>query len=99
MLREQLRQARVFEGLGAGCVLIGGGSRLSAIGEIAEQVMRCPVRLGSVNGIPRMPNSLAQSDFACCVGLLMYTHRARVGRIKEEQQSMKARLRALFVGA
>jgi cell division protein FtsA len=99
LLREQLRQARVFEGLGAGCVLIGGGSRLSAIGEISEQVMRCPVRLGSVNGIPRMPNSLAQSDFACSVGLLMYTHRARVGRIKEEQQSMKARLRALFVGA
>ena len=99
MLREQLRQARVFEGLGAGCVLIGGGSRLPSICEVAEQVMRCPARIGNVNGIPRMPTSLAQSDFASCVGLLMYTHRARVGRIKEEQQGFKARLRALFVGA
>jgi len=99
MLREQLRQARVFEGLGAGCVLIGGGSRLSAIAEIAEQVMRCPARVGSVNGIPRMPNSLAQSDFATCVGLLMYTNRARVGRIRDEQLGIKAKLRALFVGA
>lgn len=99
MLREQLRQARVFDGLGAGCVLIGGGSRLSAIAEIAEQVLRCPARIGSVNGIPRMPNSLAQADFASCVGLLMYTHRARVGRIKEDQAGLKARLRALFVGA
>jgi hypothetical protein len=52
-----------------------------------------------VNGIPRMPTSLAQSDFANCVGLLMYTHRARVGRTKEEQHGFKARLRALFVGA
>jgi len=99
MLREQLRQARVFEGLGAGCVLIGGGSRLPSTCEIAEQVMRCPARIGNVNGIPRMPTSLAQSDFASCVGLLMYTHRARVGRTKEEQQGFKARLRALFVGA
>jgi cell division protein FtsA len=99
MLRDQLRQARVFEGLGAGCVLIGGASRLPGICEIAEQVLRCPARTGSVNGIPRMPISLAQTDFASCVGLLMYTHRARVGRIKEEQQSLKARLRTLFVGA
>jgi len=99
MLREQLRQARVFEGLGAGCVLIGGGSRLPSICEVAEQILRSPARIGNVNGIPRMPTSLAQSDFASCVGLLMYTHRARVGRIKEEHQGFKARLRALFVGA
>lgn len=99
MLREQLRQARVFEGLGAGCVLIGGGSRLSAISEIAEQILRCPSRVGQVSGIPRMPTSLAQSDFASCVGLLMYTHRARVGRTRDEEQGFKARLRALFVGA
>ena len=99
MLRDQLRQARVFEGLGAGCVLIGGGSRLSGISEIAEQVLRCPSRLGNVSGIPRMPTSLAQTDFASCIGLLLYTHRARVGRIKEEQQSLRTRLRTLFVGA
>ena len=99
MLRDQLRQAGVFEGLGAGCVLIGGGSRLPHICEIAEQVMRCPARVGNVSGIPRMPINLAQSDFASCVGLLMYTHRARVGRMKDEQQGIKARLRTLFVGA
>ena len=99
MLRDQLRQAKVFEGLGAGCVMIGGGSRLPAIGEVAEQVMRCPARAGNVHGIPRMPTSLAQSDFASCVGLLMYTHRARIGRIKDDQQGVKARLRALFAGA
>jgi cell division protein FtsA len=98
MLREQLRQAGVFEGLGAGCVLIGGASRLPGICEVAEQVMRCPARLGTVSGIPRMPVSLAVSDFASSVGLLMYTHRALVGRAREEQQGFKARLRALLAG-
>lgn len=99
MLREQLRQAGVLEALGTGCVLMGGASRLSAIAEIGEQVLRRPTRVGSVSGIPRMPTSLAQSDFASCVGLLMYTHRARVGRVRDEQAGIKARLRALFVGA
>jgi cell division protein FtsA len=99
MMRDQLRQAGVLEALGAGCVLIGGGSRLQAIAEIGEQILRCPTRIGGVSGIPRMPTSLAQSDFATCVGLLMYTHRARVGRIRDEQLGIKARLRALFVGA
>lgn len=99
MVRDQLRQAGILEALGAGCVLLGGASRLPAISEIGEQIMRCPTRLGRVNAIPRMPTSLAQNDFASCVGLLMYTHRARVGRIRDEQQGIKARLRALFVGA
>src|SRR5256885_12173096 len=45
----------------------------------------------SVSGIPRMPSSLAQTDFASCVGLLMYTHRARIGRVKDEQLGIKAR--------
>jgi cell division protein FtsA len=99
MTREQLRQAGVLEALGAGCVLMGGGSRLAAISEIGEQVLRCPTRPGSVSGIPRMPANLAQSDFASSVGLLMYTHRARVGRVRDEHPGIKARLRALFVGA
>jgi cell division protein FtsA len=99
MLRDQLRQAGVLEALGTGCVLMGGVSRLPAIAEIGEQILRCPTRLGSVSGIPRMPTTLAQNDFASCLGLLMYTHRARVGRIRDEQLGIKARLRALFVGA
>ncbi|MBV9434644.1 MAG: cell division protein FtsA, partial [Acidobacteria bacterium] len=99
MLREQLRQAGVLEALGSGCVLTGGASRLPAIAEIGEQILRCPTRLGNISGIPRMPTRFGQSDFASCIGLLMYTHRARVGRIREEHAGFKARLRALFVGA
>jgi cell division protein FtsA len=99
MTRDQLRQAGVLEALGTGCVLMGGASRLPSIAEIGEQILRCPTRPGSASGIPRMPTSLGQNDFATCVGLLMYTHRARVGRIRDEQLGIKARLRALFVGA
>jgi cell division protein FtsA len=97
LLRDHLRQAGVFEAIGAGCVLAGGGSRLSLIVDIAEQVMRCPARLGRVSAIPKMPSIFAQPDYAASVGLLLYTHRARVGRLREEQ-GIKAKLKSLFVG-
>lgn len=97
LLRDHLRQAGVFEAIGAGCVLTGGGSRLSLIVDIAEQVMRCPARLGRVSAIPKMPSIFAQPDYAASVGLLLYTHRARVGRLREEQ-GIKAKLKSLFVG-
>jgi cell division protein FtsA len=98
MLREQLRQAGVFEAVGAGCVLTGGGARLGLIVDIAEQVMRCPARLAHVSPIPRMPATLNHPEYSTSVGLLLYTHRARVGRMREEQ-GLKAKLKSLFVGA
>jgi cell division protein FtsA len=97
LLRDHLRQAGVFEAIGAGCVLTGGGARLSLIADIAEQVMRCPARLAHVSAVPRMPNIFAQPEYAASVGLLLYTHRARVGRMREEQ-GIKAKLKSLFVG-
>ncbi len=97
MLRDQLRQAGVFDAIGAGCVLTGGGARLALIADIAEQVMRCPARLAHVSAVPRMPSMFAQPEYAASVGLLLYTHRARVGRMREEQ-GIKAKLKSLFVG-
>jgi cell division protein FtsA len=98
MVRDNLRQAGVLEALGAGCVLTGGGARLAAIAEIAEQVLRCPIRVGGAAAITRMPPSLAEPEFCAAMGLLLYAHRSRVGRI-QQQQRFTERLRSLFVGA
>ena len=98
MVRDNLRQAGVLEALGAGCVLTGGGTRLAAMAEIAEQILRCPIRVGGAGAIPRMPASFAQPEFCAALGLLLYTHRSRVGRIYQ-QQRFTERVRSLFVGA
>jgi cell division protein FtsA len=98
MVRDNLRQAGVLEALGAGCVVTGGGARLPALAEIAEQVLRCPIRVGGAGALSRMPTNFAEPEFCAAVGLLLYTHRSRAGRI-HQQQRLTERVRALFVGA
>jgi cell division protein FtsA len=45
MMRETLRQSGMFDACLAGIVLSGGGSRLPGIFDVAESVLRRPVRL------------------------------------------------------
>ena len=98
MVRDNLRQAGVLDALGAGCVLTGGGARLAAIAEISEQVLRCPIRVGGAGVPSRMPANFAEPEFSTAVGLMLYTHRSRAGRI-HQQQRFTERVRSLFVGA
>ncbi len=95
MLRDELRRAGVLELCGAGSVLTGGGSRLPGITEIAESVLRKPSRLASPLAVAKMPAQLAEPEFATALGMLFYSHRARLARGKEEQ-GIKAKLRSLF---
>ncbi len=97
MLRENLRQAGMMEALGTGCILTGGGARLSGIGEVAEQVLRCPIRVLGPCAIPKMAAELANPEFSAAMGMLLYTHRSRAGRLYQ-QQGLKEKIRALFVG-
>ncbi len=97
MVRENLRQAGMMEALGTGCILTGGGARLPWIMEVAEQVLRCPMRVMGPCAIPRMPAELAGAEFSAAMGMLLYTHRSRAGRLYQ-QQGLKDKLRALFVG-
>ncbi len=98
MVRDNLRQGGVLGALGAGCVLTGGGARLVGIIDIADQVLRCPIRIAGAGSIPRMPASLADPEFSAAVGLLLYVHRSRTGRISQ-QPGLREKFRSLFVGA
>lgn len=98
MLRENLRQGGVLEALGAGCVLVGGGARLSGMLDTAESILRVPARMGHPAGISRMPTELAAPECATLIGLLLYTHRTRLFRAAEDQ-GLRARLRAIFAGS
>jgi cell division protein FtsA len=94
-VRENLRHAGVLDLCGAGIVLTGGGSRLNAIAETAEQVLRRPVRLPSSSPVDKMPATLATPEFATVVGLIFYGNRMRLARSAHDQ-GLTARLRALF---
>jgi len=95
LLRDHLRQAGVYELLGAGVVFTGGASRLSALLETADDIIRRPVRLGYPVPIAKLPSNLLEPEFSTAIGMVLYGHRARQARMNIDR-SITARLRALF---
>jgi cell division protein FtsA len=95
LLREHLRQAGVYELLGAGVVFTGGGSRLNSLMETAEETLRRPARLGYPVPIAKLPSNLLEPEFSTAIGMVLYGHRARQGRTNSDR-GFGARLKALF---
>ena len=98
MLRDNLRHGGVLEALGAGCVFTGGGAHLIGLLDNAESLLRVPARIGFPVPLSRMPQELAQPEFAAAIGMLLYTHRTQIRRAGEEQ-GLKAKLRNIFAGS
>jgi cell division protein FtsA len=97
MLRENLRHAGMLEICAAGIVITGGGSRLPGIMDIADSVLRRPVRLAWPVPIAKMPSFLAEPEFSTVLGMAIYGHRARTARgVQDERWSSK--LKAMLVG-
>ncbi len=97
MLRENLRHAGMLEHCAAGMVITGGGARLPGIMDIADSVLRKPVRMAWPMPIAKMPSTLAEPEFATVLGMIVYGHRARSARgIQDERWSSK--LKAMLVG-
>jgi cell division protein FtsA len=95
MLRDTLRQSGMFDVCLAGLVLSGGGSRLPGLIDIAESVLRKPVRLSWPVPLAKMPTELAEPEFATALGMVYYGHRARVARGLQDGR-WSSRLRAMF---
>lgn len=97
MMRETLRHSGMFEVCLAGIVLSGGASRLPGIFEVAESVLRRPVRLSWPAPLAKMPASLAEPEFATVLGMVNYGQRARIARGYQEER-WGSKLKALWAG-
>ncbi len=95
LLRDHLRQAGVYELLGAGVVFTGGGSRLNALLDVGEDIVRRVVRLGYPVPIAKLPSNLLEPEFATAIGMVLYGHRARQARMNIDR-GIGAKLKALF---
>jgi cell division protein FtsA len=95
LMRESLRHAGMLDVCVGGVVLSGGASRLAGILDVAESVLRHPVRLAWPAPISKMPTALAEPEYATVLGMAFYAHRARIARgIQDERWS--ARLKSMF---
>jgi cell division protein FtsA len=95
LMRDNLRHAGMLDLCAGGVVLSGGASRLAGIMDVAESVLRRPVRLAWPTPLPKMPSVLAEPEYATTLGLVLYAHRARMARgIQDDRWS--SRLKSLF---
>lgn len=95
IMREHLRAAGVMEIIPAGVVLTGGGAKLNSIAEIAEDVLRKPIRIGFPAAVSKMPAELAQPEFATVIGMALHAYRVRM--LQEQQdEGFGSKLKRLF---
>lgn len=97
MLRDSLRHSGMLEICLAGIVLTGGASRLPGMLDIADSVLRRPVRLSWPMPLAKMPSTLAQPEYAMAIGMIFYGHRARNARGMQDSR-WSSRLMSLFAG-
>lgn len=95
MLRENLRHSGMLEVCIGGVVLSGGASRLAGIPDVAESVLRRPVRLSWPTPLAKMPAVLAEPEYATVLGMVSYGHRSRIARGLQDTR-WSSRLMGLF---
>jgi cell division protein FtsA len=95
MLRDNLRHSGTLEACMGGIVLSGGTSRLAGILDVAESVLRRPVRLSWPTPLAKMPSTLAEPEYATLLGMLFYGHRSRIARGMQDTR-WSSRLMNLF---
>jgi len=95
MVRENLRHSGMFDICVGGIVLSGGTSRMAGILEVADSVLRRPVRLSWPSPLARMPSTLAEPEYATVLGMVFYGHRARTARGLQDTR-WSSRLMGLF---
>jgi cell division protein FtsA len=74
---NELRRSGYAEMIASGVVLTGGAAQVKGVLELAEQVFRVPVRIGTPQHVSGMPEQLNNPMYSTCVGLLLYGQQQR----------------------
>ncbi len=98
MVRDNLRHSGMFDVCVGGIVLSGGTSRMAGILDVADSVLRRPVRLSWPSPLAKMPSTLAEPEYATVLGMVFYGHRARIARGLQDTR-WSSRLMGLFAKA
>ena len=72
LIRRDLEKAELFQNIGSGIVLTGGGALLGDIALLAERETELPVRLGLPHGFCGLREVIDSPVFATAAGLVKY---------------------------
>jgi cell division protein FtsA len=70
----ELPQTEYEQLVPAGLVFTGGSSNLSGIDALTREMIKLPVRVGSPNNLPGIPQSLQNPAYATAVGLVLWAN-------------------------
>ena len=72
LIYENLSQSGFLDHIASGIVLTGGAAKMQGALELAEEVLRMPVRLGIPAGVVGLTDTISDPVYATGVGLLLY---------------------------
>lgn len=104
LVLAELRRSGFEDLVTAGIVLTGGASKIEGIIELAEQVFKMPVRIGSPQSVRGMTEVTTNPIFSTGAGLLLTGYQnildgGNVGvKIPSESKSLWARMKSWFQG-
>ena len=80
----------------SGIVLTGGASKLPGIAELAQEVTKIPVKVGTPVGLPGVSDILCDPAYATSVGLLLWKMKNKDSQTWERQSGLRRLFSNLF---
>jgi cell division protein FtsA len=81
LMQKELLKSGFKEFLSAGAVITGGTALLKGIGELAQQVLHLPVRVGYPQGVGGLTDAMNNPIYATGVGLVLFGSRAKTNGV------------------
>jgi cell division protein FtsA len=97
LVGDDLRRAGLDRQIPAGFILAGGGARLHALMDLAEQGFQLPVRVAEPKGIVDLPESVMKPEYATAVGLVLYAAKSRRATA-QKNGGFVSKLKAMIAG-
>lgn len=72
LVSRELKRVDLNRDLSAGVTLIGAGSRLPGIVDLAEQTLNLPAKVGRPSGVENLPDEVNGPECATVLGLILY---------------------------
>ena len=102
LLAMELEKVEHQGSFGGGVVLVGGGSLLSGVTELASEIFKLPARIGFPEALPGLDRSYINPKYTTVLGLLKSEARkissssSSGSRIEREKSSIGGRLKGIF---
>lgn len=102
LLAMELEKVEHQGSFGGGVVLVGGGSLLSGVTELASEIFKLPARIGFPEALPGLDRSYINPKYTTVLGLLKSEARkissssSSGSRMEREKSSIGGRLKGIF---